>query len=99
MWHLWLGADTHSVTRGERQVLEKPLELCEMRQFLSVASACRADSHAMIRDKFECPFCGAFVSRVIRSGYRPHRRAIRRRRQCDRCQRRFWTKEALDDSL
>ncbi len=41
-----------------------------------------------------CPYCGAPDSRVVDS--RPVEDAIRRRRECERCQRRFTTYEKLE---
>lgn len=42
----------------------------------------------------KCPFCGHDSSRVIDS--RPAEDAIRRRRQCERCAKRFTTYEKLE---
>ncbi len=44
-----------------------------------------------------CPFCNYHDSKVIDSRTRDGGRTIRRRRECLKCQRRFTTREQLDE--
>ncbi|HNW61318.1 MAG TPA: transcriptional regulator NrdR [bacterium] len=44
-----------------------------------------------------CPFCSYHDSKVIDSRTRDGGRTIRRRRECLKCQRRFTTREQLDE--
>jgi len=44
-----------------------------------------------------CPFCSYYDSKVIDSRTRDDGRTIRRRRECLKCQRRFTTREQLDE--
>ena len=44
-----------------------------------------------------CPFCGEFDSRVIDSRPTDERQAIRRRRECNQCQKRFTTYEKIEE--
>jgi transcriptional repressor NrdR len=46
-----------------------------------------------------CPFCGHASNRVIDSREARDGAEIRRRRECDECERRFTTRERLDDVL
>ncbi|MEM6334526.1 MAG: transcriptional regulator NrdR, partial [Planctomycetota bacterium] len=46
-----------------------------------------------------CPFCGADDDKVIDSRAADGGRAIRRRRQCNNCHKRFTTREAVDDTI
>lgn len=46
------------------------------------------------RGNMKCPYCGAEDSRVIDS--RPADNAIRRRRQCETCEKRFTTYEKIE---
>ena len=43
-----------------------------------------------------CPFCGNLETRVIDSRYTEDMKVIRRRRECDRCSRRFTTYERAE---
>lgn len=45
----------------------------------------------------KCPFCGAWDSRVVDSRPTEEGSAIRRRRECLECQKRFTTYEKLDE--
>lgn len=45
-----------------------------------------------------CPFCGDESSRVIDSRLARDAQEIRRRRQCDECQRRFTTRERVEET-
>ena len=45
----------------------------------------------------KCPFCGQSVSKVLDSRPVVEQDAIRRRRQCDKCNRRFTTYEKVED--
>jgi transcriptional repressor NrdR len=44
-----------------------------------------------------CPFCGQFDSKVIDSRPTDEGQAIRRRRECNACQRRFTTYEKVEE--
>ena len=44
----------------------------------------------------KCPFCGCVDTKVLDSRPNEDRTAIRRRRECDRCQRRFTTYEKIE---
>lgn len=46
-----------------------------------------------------CPFCGANDDKVIDSRASDGGRAIRRRRHCNTCAKRFTTREAIDDQV
>ena len=46
----------------------------------------------------KCPFCGASEDKVIDSREAADGAAIRRRRECDKCQRRYTTYERLEES-
>ena len=46
-----------------------------------------------------CPFCGCTSDRVIDSREVRDALEIRRRRECDECQRRYTTRERLDEVL
>jgi transcriptional repressor NrdR len=46
-----------------------------------------------------CPFCSCTSNRVIDSRETRDGEEIRRRRECDECNRRFTTRERLDDVL
>jgi transcriptional repressor NrdR len=46
-----------------------------------------------------CPFCSCTSNRVIDSREAQGGEEIRRRRECDECQRRFTTRERLDEVL
>jgi transcriptional repressor NrdR len=46
-----------------------------------------------------CPFCSCTSNRVIDSREARDGHEIRRRRECDECQRRFTTRERLDEVL
>ena len=46
-----------------------------------------------------CPFCGCTSNRVIDSRETREGQEIRRRRECDECQRRFTTRERLDEVM
>ncbi len=46
----------------------------------------------------KCPFCGYLDSRVLESRPTDDVSAIRRRRECPRCERRFTTYERLEES-
>ena len=46
-----------------------------------------------------CPFCSCTSNRVIDSRETRDGQEIRRRRECDECQRRFTTRERLDDVM
>ena len=46
----------------------------------------------------QCPFCGADDDKVIDSRGSEGGRAVRRRRQCIRCHRRFTTYERIEDT-
>ena len=45
----------------------------------------------------KCPFCGAPENRVIDSRVSREQTAIRRRRSCDQCNRRFTTYDRVED--
>ncbi len=45
----------------------------------------------------KCPFCGTWDSRVVDSRPTEEGAAIRRRRECTECQKRFTTYEKLDE--
>ncbi len=45
----------------------------------------------------KCPFCGFAQDRVVDSREIDNSAAVRRRRECDRCSRRFTTYERLDE--
>ena len=45
----------------------------------------------------KCPFCGADDTRVIDSRPADDNTSIRRRRQCDVCQKRFTTYEKVEE--
>src|SRR3974390_1876876 len=45
----------------------------------------------------KCPFCGFGQDRVVDSGERKEADSIRRRRECERCNRRFTTYERIDE--
>ncbi len=45
----------------------------------------------------KCPFCGFAQDRVVDSREIDDSAAVRRRRECDRCNRRFTTYERLDE--
>ena len=45
-----------------------------------------------------CPFCGAMDSRVVDSRAAEDGRAIRRRRECNSCAKRFTTYETIEQS-
>jgi len=47
----------------------------------------------------KCPFCSDMDSRVVDSRLSKDGLAIRRRRQCERCKKRFTTYERLEQSL
>ena len=47
----------------------------------------------------KCPFCGKDNTRVIDSRPADDNNSIRRRRQCDDCQRRFTTYEKIESIL
>ena len=47
----------------------------------------------------KCPFCADLDNRVIDSRLRQDGAVIRRRRECDRCQRRFTTYERVEEML
>ena len=44
----------------------------------------------------KCPFCGEYDTRVIDSRPADENMSIRRRRQCDKCQKRFTTYEKVE---
>ena len=44
----------------------------------------------------KCPFCGEDDTRVIDSRPADENMSIRRRRQCDKCQKRFTTYEKVE---
>jgi transcriptional repressor NrdR len=44
-----------------------------------------------------CPFCSFHDTKVIDSRTRDGARTIRRRRECQKCRRRFTTRETVDD--
>ena len=44
----------------------------------------------------KCPYCGQVESHVVDSRQNDEGTAIRRRRECDRCKRRFTTYERID---
>ena len=46
-----------------------------------------------------CPFCGAQEDKVIDSRVSKDAREIRRRRECESCQRRFTTYERIEESM
>jgi transcriptional repressor NrdR len=46
-----------------------------------------------------CPFCGCTSNRVIDSREARDGTEIRRRRECDECERRFTTRERVDEVL
>jgi len=46
-----------------------------------------------------CPFCGSIENRVMDSRYRREGNVIRRRRECDKCLRRFTTYERVEDIM
>ncbi len=46
----------------------------------------------------KCPYCGNFEDKVIDSRVNPEGDAIRRRRECLKCQRRFTTYEHIEKS-
>jgi len=46
-----------------------------------------------------CPYCGCTSDRVIDSREARDGQEIRRRRECDECQRRFTTRERLDEVM
>ena len=46
-----------------------------------------------------CPFCGDETNRVIDSRLARDGQEIRRRRECQECQRRFTTRERVDEPL
>ncbi|MFO1518428.1 MAG: transcriptional regulator NrdR [bacterium] len=47
----------------------------------------------------KCPFCNYFDSKVIDSRLSKEGDIIRRRRECDQCQKRFTTYERVEESL
>ncbi len=47
----------------------------------------------------KCPFCGQLQNRVIDSRLSKDGHAIRRRRECDDCGRRFTTYERVETSI
>lgn len=47
----------------------------------------------------KCPFCGHLEDRVIDSRLSKEGNAIRRRRECLKCRRRFTTYEAIEDIM
>ena len=47
----------------------------------------------------KCPFCGGFDSKVVDSRPTEEGHAIRRRRGCDRCSKRFTTYEKVTANL
>jgi transcriptional repressor NrdR len=47
----------------------------------------------------KCPFCGTPESKVIDSRVSPDGSAIRRRRQCESCQKRFTTYERVEEFI
>ena len=48
--------------------------------------------------KMKCPFCGAENIKVIDSRPSEENNAIRRRRQCEQCERRFTTYETIENA-
>jgi transcriptional repressor NrdR len=48
-------------------------------------------------NSMNCPFCGQFDSKVIDSRPTDEGQAIRRRRECNACQRRFTTYEKVEE--
>ena len=44
----------------------------------------------------KCPFCGYAMSKVLNSRPTEDNKSIRRRRQCERCERRFTTYEKIE---
>ncbi|MBQ9030784.1 MAG: transcriptional repressor NrdR [Parasporobacterium sp.] len=44
----------------------------------------------------KCPFCGYLDSKVLDSRHNDDKTAIRRRRECERCHRRFTTYEKIE---
>lgn len=47
----------------------------------------------------KCPFCQALENKVIDSRLSKDGHVIRRRRECDRCERRFTTYERVEETL
>ena len=49
--------------------------------------------------KMRCPYCGSENSRVVDSRPAEDNNAIRRRRQCDECGKRFTTYEKIETEV
>ena len=50
-------------------------------------------------DRMKCPFCHEIENRVIDSRLSKHNNMIRRRRECERCTRRFTTHERVEEMM
>lgn len=48
-------------------------------------------------DKLKCPYCGFEESKVVDSRSTEDHRAIRRRRECSKCNKRYTTYEKVED--
>ncbi|MDP8255382.1 MAG: transcriptional regulator NrdR [Candidatus Alcyoniella australis] len=46
-----------------------------------------------------CPYCGSMDNKVLDSRYRRDGNVVRRRRECDKCLRRFTTYERVEEVL
>jgi transcriptional repressor NrdR len=51
----------------------------------------------MKADKMKCPYCGFTQDRVVDSRESKEADSIRRRRECERCNKRFTTYERIDE--
>jgi len=62
-------------------------------------TAGRADSLVQRRSVMQCPFCGQDNDKVVDSRSSEGGRAVRRRRQCLKCGKRFTTYERPDENI
>src|ERR1044071_4446327 len=59
----------------------------------------RCSSRPLRRNAMRCPFCGANEDKVLDSREAPDGSAIKRRRECKHCSRRFTTFEQIEEML
>ena len=74
-------------------MVKEEIEDKELIEMLLTSQAGRKDKEGM---KMKCPYCGAQDTKVIDSRPADDNSAIRRRRQCEQCGKRFTTYEKLE---